>query len=117
VAARRSRRRWLKPAMAEAKAGRGGNREGARRRESAAGRDVFAGQAAHLAGRVLALCEETGTISSPSPLRDYFHNIGAVFYREGLFGDAIILDQVWALEAVYAMFHSFFRNNAQEQSL
>jgi len=34
-----------------------------------------------------------------------------VFYREGLFGDQIILDQAWALDAVYAVFdrasHSF----------
>ena len=28
-----------------------------------------------------------------------------MFYREGLFGDAIILDQAWALDAVYAVFH------------
>ena len=34
-----------------------------------------------------------------------------MFYREGLFGDQIILDQAWALDAVYAVFdrasHSF----------
>ena len=53
----------------------------------------------------LALCEEAGAISSPPLLLDYLHNIGAVFYRVGLFGDAIILDQAWALEAVYAVFH------------
>ena len=27
-----------------------------------------------------------------------------MFYRQGLFGDAIILDQAWALEAIYAVF-------------
>jgi hypothetical protein len=27
-----------------------------------------------------------------------------VFYRKGLFGDRIILDQAWALDAVYAVF-------------
>ncbi len=53
----------------------------------------------------LALCEEAGNVSSPPLLLDYLHNIGAVFYREGLFGDAIILDQAWALDAVYAVFH------------
>ena len=53
----------------------------------------------------LAICEEAGDVSSPPLLLDYLHNIGAVFYREGLFGDAIILDQAWALDAVYAVFH------------
>ena len=91
--------------MAEAQAGRRRDRHRARRRESAAGRDVCGGQAAHLAGRVLALCEEAGNVSSPPLLLDYLHNIGTVFYRQGLFGDAIILDQAWALEAVYAVFH------------
>ena len=52
-----------------------------------------------------ALCKEAGTISSPPLLLDYLHNIGTVFYCEGLFGDAIILDQAWALDAVYAVFH------------
>ncbi len=61
----------------------------------------------------LALCEEAGNVSSPPLLLDYLHNIGSVFYREGLFGDAIILDQAWALDAVYAVFHresKAFRN-------
>ena len=53
----------------------------------------------------LSLCEEAGNVSSPPLLLDYLHNIGTVFYREGLFGDAIILDQAWALDAVYAVFH------------
>jgi internalin A len=57
----------------------------------------------------LALCEEVvsrrvGNISSPELLLDFLHNTGAVFYRRGLFGDAIILDQAWALQAVYAVF-------------
>ena len=52
----------------------------------------------------LALSEEAGNVSSPPLLLDYLHNIGTVFYREGLFGDAIILDQAWALDAVYAVF-------------
>ena len=53
----------------------------------------------------LALCEEAGNVSSPPLLLDYLHNIGTVFYRQGLFGDDIILDQAWALDAVYAVFH------------
>ena len=51
------------------------------------------------------LCEEVGNVSSPRLLLDYLHNIGAVFYRQGLFDDAIIADQAWALDAVYAVFH------------
>jgi internalin A len=57
----------------------------------------------------LNLCAEVertgkGRVSDPALLLDYLHNIGAVFYREGLFGDQIILDQTWALDAVYAVF-------------
>ena len=52
-----------------------------------------------------SLCKEAGNVSSPPLLLDYLHDIGAVFYRKGLFGDDIILDQAWALEAVYAVFH------------
>ena len=52
----------------------------------------------------LSLCEQAGNISSPDALLDYLHNSGTVFYRQGLFGDRIILDQAWALDAVYAVF-------------
>ena len=45
-----------------------------------------------------------GRVSDPALLLDYPHNIGTVFYRKGLFGDQIILDQTWALDAVYAVF-------------
>jgi len=51
------------------------------------------------------LCEEEGGVSSPDHLLSYLNNIGAVFYRRGLFHDAIILDKGWALEAIYAVFH------------
>ena len=50
------------------------------------------------------LCRKVKNISSPPLLLEYLHNTGTVFYREGLFGEAIILDQAWALEAVYAVF-------------
>ena len=53
-------------------------------------------------GEYDTLCQEIGNISSPPLLLDYLHNIGTVFYRRGLFDDAIILDQAWALGAVYA---------------
>jgi internalin A len=64
----------------------------------------------------LDLCAEVermgkGRISDPALLLDYLHNTGTVFYRKGLFDDRIILDQAWALDAVYAVFdrdsHSF----------
>ncbi len=51
------------------------------------------------------LCDEAGGISSREHLLSYLHNAGAVFYRQGLFGDDIILDQGWALDAIYAVFH------------
>jgi internalin A len=55
------------------------------------------------------LCAEVerageGRISSPEFLLEYLHDSGTVFYRKGLFGDQILLDQAWALDAVYAVF-------------
>lgn len=50
------------------------------------------------------LCDEIGGVSSPESLLEYLHNLGVVFYRPNLFHDRIILDQSWALEAVYAVF-------------
>jgi internalin A len=55
------------------------------------------------------LCAEVerkgkGRLSDPALLLDYLHDSSAVFYRKGLFGDRIILDQAWALDAVYAVF-------------
>ena len=52
-----------------------------------------------------ALCDETGGIVSWEHALDYFHQTGVVFYRQDLFSDRIILDQNWALDAVYAVFH------------
>jgi internalin A len=37
-------------------------------------------------------------------LLDFLHHNGVVFFRPGLFNDRIILDQNWALEAIYAVF-------------
>jgi len=53
----------------------------------------------------LQLCEEAGGIGAPEYLLSYLHNAGIVFYRPGLFDDRIILDQAWALEAIYAVFN------------
>src|SRR5207245_195175 len=51
-----------------------------------------------------ALCEETGKVSDPDALLDFLHRTGVVFYRPGLFEDRIILDQAWALDAIYTIF-------------
>ncbi|KTE25244.1 hypothetical protein ATE62_22325 [Sphingopyxis sp. HIX] len=52
-----------------------------------------------------ALCDDAGGISSPPHLLNFLHHAGVIFYRPGLFGDRIILDQDWALDAIYAVFN------------
>ena len=51
------------------------------------------------------LCEEAGNVSSPDHLLQYLHNAGMVFHRPGLFRDSIVLDQGWALDAIYSVFN------------
>jgi internalin A len=51
------------------------------------------------------ICEEEKLVSKPAFLLDYLHNVGVVFYRKSLFEDRVILDQGWALEAIYAVFN------------
>ena len=51
------------------------------------------------------LCAEAGGVSEPDFLLEYLHHAGVVFYRPGLFSDRIVLDQGWALEAIYTVFH------------
>jgi internalin A len=50
------------------------------------------------------LCEEEGGISDKEALLDFLHHSGVIFYRPGLFGGRIVLDQNWALAAIYALF-------------
>jgi internalin A len=50
------------------------------------------------------LCDEVGGVSNKGALLDFLHQNGVVYYRSGLFSDQIILDQHWALEAIYAIF-------------
>jgi internalin A len=50
------------------------------------------------------LCDQAGNVSSPEELLHFLHNTGIVFYRSGLFQDRIVLDQGWALDAIYAVF-------------
>jgi internalin A len=49
--------------------------------------------------------KRAGSVSNPKVLLDYLHQTGVVFYKQGLFGDRIVLDQEWALEAIYTLFH------------
>jgi internalin A len=51
------------------------------------------------------VCAEEGGVSSPTHLLTYLDANGTVFHRPGLFGDRIVLDQGWALEAIYAVFN------------
>ncbi len=51
------------------------------------------------------LCETTGGISDADQFLRFLHNAGAVFHQPGLFGDQIIIDQNWVLQAIYAVFH------------
>jgi internalin A len=53
----------------------------------------------------LRLCKEAGGVSSSGQLLSYLHNTGIVFYRHGLLLDRIIIDQSWALESIYSIFH------------
>jgi internalin A len=50
------------------------------------------------------LCDEVGDIVSWNHVLDYLHQTGVVFYRPDLFSNCIVLDQDWALGAVYAVF-------------
>jgi len=50
------------------------------------------------------LCDEAGGISDTEALLDFLHHSGAVFYRRDLFSGHIVLDQNWALEAIYTLF-------------
>jgi len=43
--------------------------------------------------------------SSTQTLLQYLHDTGTLFYREGLFGNQLVIDQQWAINAVYALFY------------
>ena len=50
------------------------------------------------------LCEQIGGVSSTDALLRFLHNKGVVFHSPGLFHNRILLDQSWALDAVYTVF-------------
>jgi len=45
-----------------------------------------------------------GGVSDTDVLLGFLHNIGTVFHRDHLFDGRIVIDQQWALEAIYAVF-------------
>ncbi|MGH1353187.1 MAG: COR domain-containing protein [Methyloligellaceae bacterium] len=49
------------------------------------------------------ICKKTGGVSNPDVLLGYLHDTGIIFYQKDMFGNKIILDQQWALEAIYAV--------------
>ena len=49
------------------------------------------------------LCIKAG-VNDPTWFACYLHKTGALFYREGAFQNQMILDQNWAIEAVYKLF-------------
>ena len=51
-----------------------------------------------------ALCADTHHGASSEALLHYLHQAGDVFHQPGLFGDAIVLDQQWALDGIYTLF-------------
>ncbi len=52
-----------------------------------------------------SICDEAGGIVSWEHALDYFHHTGVVFHRPDLFSNRIVLDQDWALTAIYTVFH------------
>lgn len=49
------------------------------------------------------LCIKAG-VNDPKWLAGYLNKTGVLFYREGAFQNQIILDQNWAIEAIYKLF-------------
>ncbi|MEP1943608.1 MAG: COR domain-containing protein, partial [Sulfitobacter sp.] len=51
-----------------------------------------------------ALCNNEGGVADTARFLESLHNAGSVFYRPGFFADDIILNQKWAIEAIYSVF-------------
>ncbi len=49
------------------------------------------------------LCADEGIPDSWHTLLQYLHDTSVLYYREGYFDNQIILDQAWAIDAVYAV--------------
>jgi len=46
-------------------------------------------------------CDEQGIKKSTKSVLNFLHNTGVLFFRSGYFKNEIIVDQAWAIEAVY----------------
>jgi len=51
------------------------------------------------------LCDKNGEIDDPDEMLKFLHRSGALFWQPDVFEGLIILDQSWALDAIYALFH------------
>ncbi len=52
------------------------------------------------------VCTEEGLDpSSTHTLLNYLHNSGVFFYQETIFNNQIVIDQKWAIDAVYTLFN------------
>jgi internalin A len=49
------------------------------------------------------LCLARHGAAVPEVVLDYLHRSGQVFWRQGLFGNRVVLDLAWALEGIYAV--------------
>jgi len=50
------------------------------------------------------LCADAGLIGAPEHMLHFLHHAGEVFHTRDTFGGQIIIDQRWALDAIYAVF-------------
>ncbi|WP_313387857.1 COR domain-containing protein, partial [Rhodospirillum rubrum] len=50
------------------------------------------------------LCTKAGGVADPALFLETLHNAGTLFHRAGFFDDDIILDQEWAIRAIYSVF-------------
>ena len=50
------------------------------------------------------ICAEAELETEPQYLLNYLHHVGVVFHPKDAFEDRIILDQSWALDAIYTVF-------------
>ena len=51
------------------------------------------------------LCAEQHHTAVPGVVLEYLHRSGQVFWKQGVFGDQVVLDQAWALDGMYAVLH------------
>ncbi|MDO8988419.1 MAG: leucine-rich repeat domain-containing protein [Sideroxyarcus sp.] len=50
-----------------------------------------------------ALCKERNSFASPALVAGFLHRAGHVFWRDGAFGNDLVLQQEWALKGIYAL--------------